>query len=270
MTTRITTVRQELEAVATFPDFPKRDDMQNWWHLYRTGIQMALDVRYADDPRVTVACEVPVRHRLTAQDAAEMERMAAEGERYRLPSGSSVRIPDLLVMIDCNLELLFEQNGYVIDGQGKAPDLALEVASKSTGVVDYTAKRDDYERYGVQEYWRYDPSGGEYHDAALAADRLVGGRYEPIAVEWLDADRCRGYSEVLELYVCWEYGELRFWDPASQDYIRTHQDDSERARKAEARADAAKRRVQAEARERRAAEARNAELEAELRRLRGE
>ena len=35
----------------------------------------------------------------------------------------------------------------------------------------------DYGRFGVGEYWRFDPSGGEYHDAALAGDRLVDGRY---------------------------------------------------------------------------------------------
>ena len=49
----------------------------------------------------------------------------------------------------------------------------LEVASPSTGRVDYTDKRRDYERFGILEYWRFDPSGGEYHDAALAGDRLV-------------------------------------------------------------------------------------------------
>ena len=35
----------------------------------------------------------------------------------------------------------------------------------TTGQNDYTQKRDDYAAFGVPEYWRFDPSGGEYHDA---------------------------------------------------------------------------------------------------------
>ena len=73
----------------------------------------------------------------------------------------------------------------------------LEVASRTTGFVDYTAKRVDYARYGVGEYWRFDPTRGEYHDDALAGDRLVGGRYEPIAIVWTDAEHGSGYSEAL-------------------------------------------------------------------------
>ena len=75
------------------------------------------------------------------------------------------------------------------------------MASATTGGTDYTAKRRDYEAYGIPEYWRFDPSGGEYHDVALAGDRLVDGVYQPIEIEWLDENRCRGYSEFLGLYV---------------------------------------------------------------------
>ena len=123
-------------------------------------------------------------------------------------------------------------------------------------MVDYTAKRRDYERYGAGEYWRFDPSGGEYHDAALAGDRLVDGRFEPIVIEILGDGSLRGYSEALGLYVCWEDGELRFYDPVAEDYLPGHAEERAGRRAAENRAAAA--------------EARAAELEAELRRLRGE
>ena len=139
-------------------------------------------------------------------------------------------------------ELMEEQRGYAIDRQGKAPDLALEVASPTTGRVDYTDKRRDYERFGVVEYWRFDPRGGEYHDAALAGDRLVDEVYQPINIEVLGEGHLRGYSEALGLYVCWEDGMLRFFDPLTGSYLRSHEE----------------------------AEARAAELEAELRRLRDE
>ena len=99
------------------------------------------------------------------------------------------------------------------------------------------------------------PSGGEYHDAALAGDLLVDGSYASIEIEALGEDRLRGYSEALDLYVCWEDGMLRFFDPGTESYLLSH--DEDRARAEEERAG------------RLAAEARLAEFEAEIRRLRG-
>ena len=159
-----------------------------------------------------------------------------------LPVRDNARIPDLMFVRGGDRELMEEQRGYAIDRQGKAPDFALEVASPTTGRADYTDKRADYERFGVGEYWRFDPSDGEYHDAALAGDRLVDGVYEPIEIEELGEGRLRGHSEALGLYVCWEDGMLRFFDPVTESYLRSHAE----------------------------AEARVAELEEELRRLRGE
>ena len=116
-----------------------------------------------------------------------------------------------------------EQRGYAIDRQGKALDWVLEVASSSTGVVDYTAERQAYERYGIPKYWRFDPSGSEYLDAALAGDRLTEDGYEPIAVEILGEGNLRGGSEALGLYVCGESGKLRFYNPITEDYLPDHE-----------------------------------------------
>ena len=68
----------------------------------------------------------------------------------------------------------------MIDEMGKPPQFVLEVASEHTGVRDYTVKRDGYALYGVPEYWRFDWTGGDFHDQSLAGDRLVNGKYEPI------------------------------------------------------------------------------------------
>ena len=62
---------------------------------------------------------------------------------------------------------ILDRNGYVIEEVGKPPDFVLEIASESTGRADYTSKRDAYAGYGVGEYWRFDSTGGEYHDAPL-------------------------------------------------------------------------------------------------------
>ena len=255
MTSKTTIPTQVEEDLERFPDYPPRDDMQNWLHLYETSIVTALAIHYADEPDVTVASEVPVG------------TLSVHGD---------VRIPDLMVFRG-GRELVEEQRGYALDRQGKAPDFVLEVASPTTGRRDYTEKRRDYERFGVVEYWRFDPSGGEYHDAALAGDRLVDGVYQSIDTEEMGEGRLRGYSESLGLYVCWEEGMLRFFDPVTETYLSSHEETQARAGAAEARVDeeragrmAAETRAQEEAAARRRAEARAAELEAELRRLRGE
>ena len=248
MTSKTTITTQVEEDLERFPDYPPRDDMQNWLHLYETSIVTALAIHYADEPDVTVASEVPVG------------TLSVHGD---------VRIPDLMVFRG-GRELVEEQRGYALDRQGKAPDFVLEVASPTTGRRDYTEKRRDYERFGVVEYWRFDPSGGEYHDAALAGDRLVDGVYQSIDIEEMGEGRLRGYSESLGLYVCWEEGMLRFFDPVTETYLSSHEETEARAGAAEARAEAAETRAQEEAAARRKAEARAAELEAELRRLRGE
>ena len=257
MTSKATTLTQVREDLERFPDYPPRDDMQNWLYLYDTSVITSLAIHYADQSNVTVASEVPVGP--------------------SLPVRNNARIPDLMFVRDGNRELMKQQRGYAIDRQGKAPDFVLEVASSTTGRADYTVKRRDYERFGVGEYWRFDPSGGEYHDAALAGDLLVDGVYEPIAIEDLGEGRLRGYSDALGLYVCWEDGMLRFFDPLTESYLRSHDEDTARATSAEVRAEeerAARLTAQARAEEERtgrvAAESRLAELEAELRRLRGE
>ena len=149
MTSRTTTLIRKGIVEERYPDFPPRDDMQNWRHLYRNGMQMALQVHFQSEPSITVACEVPVGPSLSAR--------------------GDVRIPDLSVMKGGDTELMLAQGGYAIDGQGKAPDFVLEIASPTTGVADYTDKRDDYERYGVLEYWRFDPSGGTITTRRLRA-----------------------------------------------------------------------------------------------------
>ena len=243
MTSKTTTLTQGAGKLERFPDFPPREDMQNTSHLHRRSILTALAIHIGNPETTLVHGEVPVAPTLD-------------------PWGA-YRIPDLIVVYDCDVALVDEQRGYAIDRQGKAPDFVLEVASRSTGGVDYTDKRRDYERFGVLEYWRFDPSGGEYHDAALAGDLLVEGVYQPIAIETLDDNRLRGYSDALGLYVCWEDRRLRFFEPGTESYLRAHDEEATRADEERAGRLAAQARAGT-------AEARAAELEAELRRLRGE
>ena len=132
-------------------------------------------------------------------------------------------------------------NTYLLWEVGKAPDFILEIGSESTARVDLGRKRDLYADLGVSEYWRYDASGGDFYGEALVGERLVDSEYRRLEVRHEEDGRLWGHSDALKLDLWWIDGDLRFWEQA----------DAERAR-----ADAA--------------EARLAEMEAELIRLRGE
>ena len=214
MTSKTITLTQESGKLERFPDFPPREDMQNTSHLHRYSIIASLAIHFGNPDTTLAHGEVPV--------APTLE-----------PWGE-YRIPDLMVALNCDVADVYDLGGYAIDRQGKPPDFVLEVASRTTSVNDYTDKRLDYERYGIPEYWRFDPTGGECYDASIAGDRLLDGKYQPIDVEWLDENNGRGYSEVLGLYVCWEDGRLRFYDPRTEIYLRTHEEDAEARRQAEA------------------------------------
>ena len=187
--------------------------------------------------------------------------------------------PDCLVALDLPFdpEYITEANGYTVEEVGQPPDFVLEVGSKTTGRRDYTTKRDIYARLEVREYWRFDHTGGRYHDVPLAGDRLVEGRYQSIAVELGPDGVHRGYSEALGLELHWREGQLRFFNPAAGEFLPTleeswtqrDQAQLERLQAQSERDQAQSERDQAQS-ERDEARARARELEEELRRLRGE
>ena len=164
-------------------------------------------------------------------------------------AAGGLRIPDLMIAFGVDRAGVIENNGYSMDSLGKPPDFVLEVASLTTAENDYTVKRVDYAAFGVPEYWRFDSTGGNRYDVGLAGDRLVDGSYQPISISSTDDAHFRGRSDVLGLDVCWEDGQLRWYDPEAQRYLLTFDEEAEG---------------------RIAAEERVRELEAELRRLRGE
>ena len=170
-----------------------------------------------------------------------------------------VRYPDLLIAFNADPVGNIARHGYLIPEQGKPPDFVLEVASRSTGRRDETVKRNDYAGMGVVEYWRFDPTGGRFHRTHLAGDRLVDGEYQPVPIHRVDDDHLWGHSEALNLDLCWERGELRWYDPVGRHYLPTFNDERTARITAESQRDAA-------ATQRDVAENRVRELEEQLRR----
>ena len=71
---------------------------------------------------------------------------------YLRLNDKNIFIPDFVVIT--------KKNEYIIDWRGDiygAPDMVVEVLSKSTWRRDLTIKKDTYEANGVREYWIIDP-----------------------------------------------------------------------------------------------------------------
>lgn len=99
----------------------------------------------------------------------------SEKERY---------IPDGMVVCDPE-----KVKGRGVTG---APDLVVEVLSRSTAKRDRGHKKDAYERYGVREYWIVNPADLSLEQYLLEDGKFilrdVYHKYTPDALEELDAD----------------------------------------------------------------------------------
>ena len=249
-------------------------------------VNTLLQIHYADQPRIIVSGNTFVYY-----DQGRPGRNIA---------------PDCYVAFDVNRDEIISQEHYRIWVVGKPPDFALEIASKHTAHNDLVPKRELYAAIGIGEYWRYDPSeDSRYYGERLVGERLVDGEYQRLPVAPDAAGRPRGYSPTLELDLVWEERILRFYDPSTGEWLRDYDEtrsdlitaentlageqaaraaaesmlETEQAARETARAKleteraartAAETSLSDERTARAAAEARAAELEAELRRLRGE
>ena len=239
MTSKLRQQPRDAGTLEIFPDFPPRDDLQNSIHLDEAASQAALTEHLGNYDTTIVLSEIPVRW---------------------IPSQSrGHRIPDLLVAFGIDRSQAVFQNGYSIRDLGKPPDFVLEIASVRTAENDYTNKRVDYANFGIPEYWRFDPTGGQRYDVALAGDRLVDEAYRSIEIVEVSPGHIRGHSDVLNLDLCWEHGRLRWYDTVAERYLTTYAE--ERATRMEEREARAAAETRADA-----AEARVRELEEELKR----
>ena len=169
--------------------------------------------------------------------------------------------PDIAVAFGVEVAAVKGKSTYKVWEAGAVPCFALEIASPNTRRTDLHVKPSKYAELGVDEYWRFDPTGGELLETPLEGERRRSGRWAPIEVV-PDGDGLRGRSEVLGLDLCWRRPKLRLWDIAAGAWLLDNDDQIARADAAEARADEQTARADAEASARRAAEAELARLRA--------
>ncbi len=157
------------------------------------------------------------------------------------------------------------------------PAIVFEFTSKATQKDDIETKRPLYEQtLRVAEYFQFDPTG-DYLHPRLQGQRLREGRYQSIELR----DN-RMWSEQLQLELVVQNDNLRFYDPARGEWLRTYEEaetqclaetkranaEARRANKEAQRAQAAEQRANAEAQRAQNAEAALAQVLAEMEAMR--
>jgi len=135
--------------------------------------------------------------------------------------------PDVLVARD--LPKLPLRKYYLLWEEGKAPDVVIELTSKTTRDADLNRKFQLYrDVLKVSEYFLFDPLG-DYLQPRLQGYRLRRGGYVSIRMV---SDRLP--SRVLGLHLERNGDELRLYDPATGKWLPTPQEVEEALEEAEA------------------------------------
>lgn len=212
-----------------------------------------LKTRYRDQERVYVS--------------GNLLMFYVEGDKHKHVS------PDVFVVLGIPM---YQRENYLVWEEGKGPDWAMEVTSKSTKDEDIKTKFALYrDVLRVSEYFMFDPRG-DYLNPPLQGYRLLEGEYVPI-----QPVNGRLPSEVLGLYLEQVGSEVRLYDPATGQYLPTPREAVDQAEAARQQAEAARQQEaaarqqaetarQQEAAARQQADAARQQAEAELARLRQE
>jgi Uma2 family endonuclease len=176
-----TTTQLPAPQVIVYPDSDGRPMADNTLQFqYIVTIQGGLDALFRDDPNVFVA--------------GDLLWYPVEGE-------PTIRMaPDVMVVLG-------RQKGYRGSYQqwlegGIAPQVVFEVLSPGNRAAELIRKFRFYERYGVDEYYLYDPDGGELTGYLRSGEEL---REIPSMVGWV--------SPRLKVRFELEGGELRLCGP---------------------------------------------------------
>ncbi len=161
---------------------------------------------------------------------------------YEEGNPKAVVAPDVFVVIGAPKQDRFS---YMLWKEPKGPDFVLEITSRSTRSEDQGSKRGIYAFLEIKEYWQYDPTG-DYLMPPLQGFRLVDKNYQPLSAGIAENGELSLHSDVLGLDLRLENNKLRFYDPVPGQKLLSYQE-AEQARQV--------------------AEARIAELEAQLKRL---
>lgn len=168
---------------------------------------------------------------------------------------TSCLAPDVFVTFDVRRKV---EKSYRIWLVGKPPDVVWEFGSDSTWKGDAKEKKARYRKWGVSEYWLYDPQGS-LHNPRLQGFQLVKGRYRRLLAERRGDGLLVVKSPLLGLEQHFDGQRLRFWDPVANEYLNTIREAEQgrlRERKGRLKAEAGEERQRKERLEAQAGEAR--------------
>ena len=143
---------------------------------------------------------------------------------------TSCLAPDVFVTFDVRRKV---EKSYRIWLVGKPPDVVWEFGSDSTWKGDAKEKKARYRKWGVSEYWLYDPQGS-LHNPRLQGFQLVKGRYRRLLAERRGDGLLVVKSPLLGLEQHFDGQRLRFWDPVAKEYLRTGRESEKGRLRAEA------------------------------------
>jgi Uma2 family endonuclease len=151
-----------LEDEIWYPESDGEPMAETQLHLQEmTYVIESLEERFRNDPGVFVAGNLFFYYQRGRRDAVVApDAFVVKG----LADGKSLRTK------------------YLLWEEGGIPCFAAEMTSESTRKQDEGAKRELYERLGVEEYFLFDPEG-DYLNPRLQGYRLAGGWYRPVAPE---------------------------------------------------------------------------------------
>ena len=140
---------------------------------------------------------------------------------YDKTNGNARIQPDLFIAFGVDAAAIRENlPNFWIWETGKVPDFVMEVASPSTAANDTGPKRSLYQRLGVTEYWRFDPTGGELYGRPMLGERLIDGSYIPCEITAAPDGSQQSRSQLLNLDFSWDGAEFDVQDPTTGKSIK--------------------------------------------------
>ena len=189
-----------LDAGVEYPTSDGRPVAESPLHYKRlSDAQQALTKRFESQPCVYVGVNMLVYDH--------------EGDPKRSLS------PDLFVALDVEER---DRDVYKL-WEDESPAFVLELTSKTTHRED-ERKKARYSRWGVAEYFLYDPRA-EYVKPPLQGFELVGGSYRAMATAVLSNGKPGFTSGILGLGLWLDGLVLRFYDPETGRNLLTHDEE---------------------------------------------
>ena len=184
----------------------------DWQYTALTDTVSTLRVRYQGRDDVYVAGDMLIYYRMNRNDISVA--------------------PDVYVVFGAAGN--HPRDSWLVWREGRAPDFVMEIASPSTWRRDATEKRRIYADMGVTEYVRFDPTG-DHFTPPLVMEVLDGTEYRQQPLTTDDDGNLRAHSAVLGLDFCVSSDHLlRLFDPATGQWLRTHQETEDARLAAEA------------------------------------